>query len=78
VLRADWAGYTLWIATGQRILRFTSQEGERWEQRTVYDGPAWSLTGIASAGAGDELLAWRGKRDNGASYVMLGRAPAGR
>ena len=78
VLRADDRGYTLWMATGQRILRFTSRDGERWERRKVYDGPAWSLTGIPAARAGQQLLMWRGERGDGASLVMLGRAPAGR
>lgn len=77
VLRADRGSYTLWVGTGQRIQRFTSPDGERWAQRTVYDDPAWSLTGIPSTRPGEQLLAWRGKRDDGASYVMLGRAPVG-
>jgi hypothetical protein len=77
VLRGG-ARYTLWTPTGKAIHRFSSTDGATWSHRIVYKGPAWSLTGSPAASPREELLLWRGRRDGGRSWVMLGAFPTGR
>lgn len=77
VLRQDENGFHLWLATGSRIVRFsTADVAGPWSRRLVYRGTAWSLTGIPSSMPGRQLLLWRGRKSNGRSEVMLGVAPA--
>lgn len=76
VLRGG-ASYTLWTATGSAIHRFTSPDGANWGHNIVYRGPAWSLTGAPAVNADEELLLWRGRRDDDRSWVMLGAFPPG-
>jgi hypothetical protein len=66
------AGYTLWTPTGNAIHRFTSSDGAEWVHSIIYRGPAWSLTGAPALSSSEQLLLWRGRRDNGRSWVMLG------
>jgi hypothetical protein len=70
--------FTLWTPTGEAIHRFRSADGASWAHDVVLRGPAWSLTGTPAATAGEELLLWRGRRQSGHSWVMVGAFPAGR
>jgi hypothetical protein len=69
-------GYSLWTSTGGAIHRFTSADGVAWRHAVIYRGPAWSLTGAPATRPHEQLLLWRGKRQGGHSWVMLGATSA--
>jgi hypothetical protein len=69
-------GYSLWTPTGGAIHRFTSTDGVAWRHAVIYRGPAWSLTGAPATRPHEQLLLWRGKRQGGHSWVMLGATSA--
>lgn len=73
VLRSDPKAFTLWVPTGQRILRFSSESGTYWSRRTVYRGRAWSMTGVPARAPNQQLLAWRGKQTPDSSEVVVAR-----
>jgi parallel beta-helix repeat protein len=78
VLRHDPRGFTLWTPTGDRIFRFSSPDGRRWQRGLVYRGSAWSLTGTRARAHGREVLLWRGTQHGDRSDVMVAVVPAAR
>jgi hypothetical protein len=76
VLRREGNALSLWVATGDRIVRFTSPDGRAWRSSLAYRGPAWSPTGTASGTPRHHLLIWHGAQQDDRSEVVAAVMPA--